>query len=251
MHTCKNIVQLKCEFEVWFGLRIPSVGLGLNSKGCISFLFEIENSGSKPKSLAFTSKELLSFTNNFDERNRIGSTQFGELYRGKFQHGSEAQDVAVKIWNEKSDHLIGTDDYLMAKECNPILFDFGLLSGGIIGGPRGIVCDVFSYGVIVLGHIAKRLFEEVKLHKGEWRQENILVDEWANSVYKPNGSLVHSSVEKDLGYYGPDAPIITQLGMRCVTYFPPDRPTMKEVVECLEHLQVVEHHGDALASGKL
>lgn len=54
----------------------------------------------------------------FDKRNLIGPTQFGGVYRGKICEGvsgSKTKNVIVKIWDEKSDPLVGKDEYLMVK----------------------------------------------------------------------------------------------------------------------------------------
>uniref|UniRef100_A0A5B6Z1J7 Protein kinase domain-containing protein n=1 Tax=Davidia involucrata TaxID=16924 RepID=A0A5B6Z1J7_DAVIN len=330
-----------------------------------TFDFGVGKSGSKEidpaRPIVFTSGQLRAFTNNFDEENLIGPTQFGQVYRGKIQQGMigrEAQDVIVKIWDEHSYRLILTDDYVMVKEevlflthpsahlhpnlvnligfcCerevtgvvydlnpldtlhnlmmkddfnwlqrikvaiefarlleflhgqdkpylvlnidawhimldqdyNPILFDFGLMSGGIIGelsvqkklipmspgyvdlcfatigGWWETCCDVFSYGVILLGLIAKRVVNKDKF--GLISSTDLLVDEWAKKEYKPNCSLVHNSLERHSGYYAPDGLVITELAMRCIKFAPETRPAMKEVVECLGTLQV---HGDAIAA---
>jgi len=309
------------------------------------------------KPFIFTSEQICTITDKFDNRNLIGPTQFGKVYRGKICEGvsgSKTQNVIVKIWDEKSDDLVGNDDYLMVEEeemfltdasvvdhpnlvnligycCeeqvravvydldpldtlhnmmlkddfnwlgrikvalgiarlldflhgqnkpylvfnidarhimvdqefNPVLFDFGLMSGGLIGEmsypkqfiymslgyvdpffvnsglQRGLFCDVFSYGVILVELIAKIDINEEKL-----RSIRVLPDEWARSVYKPGCSLVEKSLEKDAGYHATDGPIITKLAMHCVKYHPKDRPTMKEVVEQLQSLQVVQLHGD-------
>lgn len=310
------------------------------------------------KPVIFTSEQICTITDKFDDRNLIGPTQFGKVYRGKICEvvsGSKTQNVIVKIWDEKSDDLVGNDDYLMVKEevmfltdasvvdhpnlvnligycceeqlmavvydldpldtlhnmmlkddfnwlgrikvalvfarlldflhrqnkpylvfnidaChimvdqefNPVLFDFGLMSGGLIGEMsypkqfiymslgyvdpfyvnrglrRGLFCDVFSYGVILIELIAKIAIDNKKLQSIRY----LLPDEWAKSLYQPGGSLVEKSLEKDAGYHATDGPIITKLAMHCVEYLPKDRPTMKEVVEQLQSLQVVQLQGD-------
>ncbi|KAK9277004.1 hypothetical protein L1049_006543 [Liquidambar formosana] len=118
------------------------------------------------------------FTYNINERNLIGQTQFGKVYRGKIPVSlTEALDVTVKIW-----------------EYNPRLFDFGLLGGGIFG----------------------------------------------------NLSLAKQHLCMSVGYVDPYVAKV-ELGMRCVEAEDHEkRPTMKEVVECLEQLQVVKLHGDAV-----
>lgn len=123
-----------------------------------------------------------------------------------------------------------------------ILLSFCSLSCSLncsTGLPRGLFCDVFSYGVILVELIAKIAIDKEKL-----RSIRDLPDEWARSVYKPGCSLVEKSLEKDAGYHATDGPIITKLAMHCVEYHPKDRPTMKEVVEQLQSLQVVQLHGD-------
>ncbi|XP_058212038.1 serine/threonine-protein kinase RIPK-like isoform X3 [Rhododendron vialii] len=174
----------------------------------------------------------------------------------EFLHG---HDKPYLVFNIDACHI------MLDQEFNPILFDFGLMSGGIIGElsyPKKFIymslgyvdpffvdtgmrhdlsCDVFSYGVILIELIAKiaiDLEKSVKLMD--------LPDERAKLVYKPGFSLVQESLEKDPGYDATDGPMISNLAMRCVEYFPENRPTMKEVVEQLEGLRVVKLHGDGL-----
>lgn len=65
--------------------------------------------------------ELEKLTNNYDEKNFIGRTQFGKLYRGKINspvNGVEPQDVTVKIWDEEREKLyVQADCYAMFKVC--------------------------------------------------------------------------------------------------------------------------------------
>uniref|UniRef100_A0A5B7ALT5 Protein kinase domain-containing protein n=2 Tax=Davidia involucrata TaxID=16924 RepID=A0A5B7ALT5_DAVIN len=71
------------------------------------------------KPLEFTEAQLGGFTNNFEGRNLIGPTHFGKLYRGKIEHGvigTEAQDVIVKIWDEKAISLAYPLDYTVLDE---------------------------------------------------------------------------------------------------------------------------------------
>ncbi|KAI8561162.1 hypothetical protein RHMOL_Rhmol04G0316200 [Rhododendron molle] len=174
----------------------------------------------------------------------------------EFLHG---HDKPYLVFNIDACHI------MLDQEFNPILFDFGLMSGGIIGElsyPKKFIymslgyvdpffvdtgmqhdlsCDVFSYGVILIELIAKIVIDlekSVKLLD--------LPDERAKLVYKPGFSLIQESLEKDPGYDATDGPMITNLAMRCVEYYPENRPTMKEVVEQLEGLRVVKLHGDGL-----
>ncbi|KAL6193374.1 PREDICTED: protein kinase APK1B, chloroplastic-like [Fragaria vesca subsp. vesca] len=308
--------------------------------------------------VVFTSEDLKLCTNNFHKNNLIGLTQFGKLYRGQikqqgFSIGSQAGDVTVKVWDERSSCITFTnDEFLMVKEeiqflthpsikghpnlvnligycCEkevkgviydlspwdtlhnlipkdninwvqrvnvllqfaqlleflhnkekpylvlntnashimldwegkPTLVDYGLISGGIIGEMTplkkkmpmhtiGFVdpffaakggsywdtsCDVFSFGVILLGLIAKRNSELENVGKPQLGLDS-LVHNWAKNVYRPNFSLVHRSLQEDWGYFTEDGTAITELGMRCVEFFPVNRPTMKKVVECLQGL---------------
>lgn len=103
---------------------------------------------------------------------------------------------------------------------------------------------MYSFGVILLGLIAKRGFEPESVEKPHLGLDN-LVQYWAKKEYKPNCSLVHSSLQEDWSYVVEDGTAITELGMRCVEFFPTNRPTMKNVVESLEGLMLLQRFGDA------
>ncbi|PON54983.1 Tyrosine-protein kinase [Trema orientale] len=313
--------------------------------------------------VVFTSEDLKSLTNSFNQKNLIGVTQFGKLYKGWIKPGlicTQGRDVTVKIWDQKSNFSnLVSDEYFMAVkeevqfltqpktnghpnlvkligfccekelkgvvydlnprgtlhnlilkddlswtqraniilqfarlleflhaqdkpyvvlnicgshvtldwDCNPKLCDFGLISGGIIGDinalkkqipmPIGYVdpffaakggywqtsCDVFSFGVILLGLISKRVLDLEKLDRPEEIPNN-LVQFWAKNEYRPNCSLVHKSLREDWGYNPQDGGAITEMGMRCIEFFPMNRPTMKDVVKCLEGLLIFQRLGD-------
>ncbi|KAI8539570.1 hypothetical protein RHMOL_Rhmol09G0193000 [Rhododendron molle] len=139
------------------------------------------------------------------------------------------------------------------------------------GGAWSDKSDVFSYGVILLGLIAKRVFD---LKKAKDLGELNAVYIWAWMEYgepnkkpqcryfkgtdtgKPrsklwgmfkkqkesqsdkslvdksqlNKSLVDKSLESDEYFDAGDGVEITKLAMRCVDYYPEERPMMKEVV---------------------
>lgn len=174
---------------------------------------------------------------------------------------------------------------LLDKEYNVKLFDFGMISGGIfpdrrhawatpVVGCYGYIdpactigarwtekTDVFAFGVVLLGLIAKRVCDPEKPRGGA---ENPLLKEWADSEYKSNKSsikgfrksrnkcsLVNRDFEDEEGFYLIDGPKITDLAMRCVEFLPRNRPTMKQVVDCLLDLHAVRHHADSLGIGKL
>ncbi|EXB40298.1 Serine/threonine-protein kinase BIK1 [Morus notabilis] len=307
--------------------------------------------------VVFTTEDLKSLTESFHEKNLIGNTQFGKLYRGWIK--AEGRDVTVKIWDEKSNSItLISDEYLVVKgevqflthpamnghpnlvkvigvccdkevrgvvydlnprdtlhnlilkdelnwiqrvdiilqlacllkylhtqdnpymvlnicgahimldwDCNPKLCDFGLISGGTIGkintikkqipmpidyadpfcatkdGYRETGCDVFSFGVVLLGLISKRVFDAEKLDKPGYILDN-LVHCWAKKEYRPNCSLVHKSLIEDWGYNPEDGATITEIGIRCTEFFPRNRPTMKGVVEHLQSLLVLQRLGD-------
>lgn len=88
--------------------------------------------GSSSDSLiVFQSDGLISLTDNFNEKNLIGFTQFGKLYRGKINPGficAQGRNVTVKIWDEEADcitFLDHHDQFLMVKVCS-IIFLFSL-----------------------------------------------------------------------------------------------------------------------------
>ncbi|XP_060970820.1 cysteine-rich receptor-like protein kinase 24 isoform X5 [Cannabis sativa] len=221
--------------------------------------------------VVFTSEDLKSFTNSFHQKNLIGDTQFGKLFRGCIRNltgvicTQENRDVTVKIWDEKSNCLnLDSDEHLMIKDCNIKLCDFGLISGGIIGEisalkkqitiPIGYVdpffaakggywqtgSDVFSFGVILLGLISTRV---LGLERPKLIPDNV-IHIWAKNEYKPNCSLVHKSLTEDWGYHGEDGSTITEVGMRCIEFFPTNRPAMKDVLERLKGLMVFQRFGD-------
>ncbi|BFG16090.1 hypothetical protein CerSpe_023640 [Prunus speciosa] len=184
--------------------------------------------------------------------------QFARLL--EFLHN---QDKPYLVLNVNASHI------MLDWDCRPKLFDFGHITGGIIGEMTtlkkqipisiGFVdpfftakggsfwhtsCDVFSFGVILLGLIAKRGFEPECVEKPHLGLD-CLVQFWAKKEYKPNGSLVHRSLQEDWGYVDEDGLAITELGMRCVEFFPRNRPTIKKAVELLEGLLVFQRFGDA------
>lgn len=156
---------------------------------------------------------------------------------------------------------------ILDQDCNPKIFDFSTMSGGILGkltrpkeqlltvgyddpedfplgGPEEggfevTYHDVFSYGVVLLGLITKRIVDKEDTLK-------TLVYRWAWKHYRPNRYLVHESLVEDPGFYASDGIMITELAMRCIQIELDKRPSMKDVVKRLEGLQAVQLHGNVV-----
>ena len=112
------------------------------------------------------------------------------------------------------------------------------LSGGPEeGGFEVTYHDVFSYGVVLLGLITKRIVDKEDTLK-------TLVYRWAWKHYRPNRYLVHESLVEDTGFYASDGIMITELAMRCIQIELDKRPSMKDVVKRLEGLQAVQLYGN-------
>ncbi|KAA8536380.1 hypothetical protein F0562_028858 [Nyssa sinensis] len=246
--------------------------------------------------LELTTDHLVLYTDGFDQKNFLGDTQFGKLYRGIIPRGSnqeEAQAVTVKIWvdhkifervlnshvknsrlaeeayflqhpsvknhpnlvkligysgkgepigvvydldpRDTLHNLLVEDTFtwlqrikvalgfarlieffhdhdfpyivrnidaahiMIDQDANPILFDVGMLTGGImgdktrepyqkiwgsvgytdyhlasVGGGWSVARDVYSYGVVLVSLIAKRVVDKARAHLtsvGKWAEE--------------------------------------------------------------------------------
>lgn len=182
---------------------------------------------------------------------------------------------------------------MLDKDYNTKLFDFSMVSGGMFpdrnkvrlhalrgytSGCIGYVdtcfaytggwCeknDVYAFGVILVGLIAKRVFntdtdmdtnipfvDDWALSLYEKQPKFSLIDKglaWVSSVYKKKQSkfsLVDQSLEADPAFNSSDGHKLTKLAMWCLKYFPRDRPTMKQVIKCLLDLHVVKIHASTL-----
>lgn len=173
---------------------------------------------------------------------------------------------------------ISASHVMINQDDNPLLFEFGNLSGGCFGvlelkeattdficgvlgyrdpyvcgrGFWSSKCDVFTYGMLLLGSITKRLAMVVD---AESTLEASLLH-WALKVYDPKKSLftgklkcslVDASFADDSDFNFLDGPKITRLAMRCISRDPSKRPTMKEVVKVLGTLCIAKIHGEALS----
>ncbi|XP_065848709.1 protein LYK2-like isoform X2 [Euphorbia lathyris] len=144
------------------------------------------------------------------------------------------------ICNIDAAHILVDQDH------EPLLFDFSMISGGMLTDKRDLLnhciqgccaysdpnfaqpgewsekCDVFSYGVLLLSLISKRI------HKDDGDCTNVpFVYEWAKNEHKQQNSAG-----------------ITNLAMLCVEYDPQKRPTMKRVVKHMKKLHIVRHNAN-------
>ncbi|XVF56827.1 hypothetical protein PTKIN_Ptkin06aG0151600 [Pterospermum kingtungense] len=175
----------------------------------------------------------------------------------KFLHSKENSYL---VQNVDTAHILLDQDY------NPFIVDFGLMSGGIIGkmsvakhstpmtpgycdmfgassGLWNKYSDVYSYGVILIELITKRITEEVDIRKGrvEW------TDLWALDIIKSGKSIdVHKSLQEEPLYEGYDGWFLVKLGLRWIEFNPERRPSSSGIVRVLEHLLVVRNHGNEI-----
>lgn len=169
------------------------------------------------------------------------------------------QDSPYLVFNVSASHILLDWDF------KPKLIDFGLVSKAIMGGRsttqkkytrcvdpyfnlRGhdweTSCEVFSFGIILLGLIAKGNSDLEKQENPDILTDHLL-HSWAKMEYKPHSSLVHKSLQEDWDYLAEDGTAITELGMHCIEFFPVNRPAMEDVVERLESLHIFQRLGDS------
>ncbi|XVE62162.1 hypothetical protein DITRI_Ditri06bG0096300 [Diplodiscus trichospermus] len=175
----------------------------------------------------------------------------------KFLHKKENSYL---VQNVDTAHIILDQDY------NSFIVDFGLMSRGIIGdmtdakhatpmtpsycdifgvssgdGTWTMYSDVYSYGVIVIELMTKRITEKDDLFRG-------VVDstsDWASKIFKFGKSLeVHPSLQEEQCYEVSDGRFLVELGKRCIEFYPQKRPSMRRIVMCLECMSVVKNHGN-------
>ncbi|XP_058226164.1 probable serine/threonine-protein kinase PBL4 [Rhododendron vialii] len=183
-------------------------------------------------------------------------------------------------------HNITPDHLLVDQAFSLKLFDFGVLVGGVFGeisyhkhegGSAGYIDlhgveigdqsdkrDVFSYGSVLLGLIAKKVYdEEEHLRLGlkhlicfwAWVEYNkkpkskfllfrskkdikdLTLTYWGVYKERKSKSLVHESLKSDPSFDAGDRVEFTELAMHCVQRSLEQQPTMKEVVSCLKSLK--------------
>ncbi|KAF3942919.1 hypothetical protein CMV_030473 [Castanea mollissima] len=117
---------------------------------------------------------------------------------------------------------------ILDQDCNPKIFDFSTMSGGILGK---------------LTHLKEKL-----LTVGYDDPESFPLGgpEEGGFEYRPNHYLVHESLVEDPGFHASDGIMITELAMRCIQRELDKRPTMKDVVKHLEGLQAVQLYGNVV-----
>lgn len=164
------------------------------------------------------------------------------------------------IRNIDAAHVMVDEDH------NPVLTDFSMITGGILREKRDVLnqyvhgcygyidpslvqsgwsekCDVFAYGVVLLGLITKRVYT----NKDETNHASF-VYELANSEYKSGNksSMVHQSLERGPSFNSVDGIQITELALKCVDCNPQKRPTMDQVLRCLLKLCICNDEADSL-----
>ncbi|KAL4016048.1 hypothetical protein IC575_023661 [Cucumis melo] len=142
-----------------------------------------------------------------------------------------------------SDNGLDADLYKLSKFTQ---LPFGYFHPSIRGESEGKVSsDVYSLGEILLGLIAKRDVEPQSLGKQNHQEVvNSSVSIWAKNEYRPNVSLVHESLQKDWGYSTEEGIKLTELGMHSIEFFPRNRPSIKQILQHLEALQVTQRLSD-------
>ncbi|KAL3724174.1 hypothetical protein ACJRO7_036229 [Eucalyptus globulus] len=178
----------------------------------------------------------------------------------EFLHSTDGRDLPYAVRNIHPSHI------MVDKEYNPIWYEFGMFTGGILPlsqykklynfvrgygynefHPEGgrTESDVLAFGVVLLNFITKRPYKHLE---GPFRDDWVKMyeEKIAGSDDKTKCSSVHASLEADPGFYSEDGPKITRLTMQCVEYSPRDRPSMRQVVNQMLKLRIVRKHAKAL-----
>lgn len=112
------------------------------------------------------------------------------------------------------------------------------------GGEWDRSSEVFSFGIILLELVTKRSSNIGNTEDTSLNMDN-LVHIWAKNEYKPNCSLVHKHLQEDWLYCAEDGVAITRLALQCIEFFPANRPSMRDVLQNLENISVLQHLFDA------
>ncbi|OMO71384.1 hypothetical protein CCACVL1_18247 [Corchorus capsularis] len=168
---------------------------------------------------------------------------------------------------------------MMDKDLNPVLFDFGTLTGGIFYKyeykapeepfypvePYGSVGyldfrafmagvpDIYSYGVLLTSILVKKVIDKEwqdplwnwKNEADKWVMEGLCEDvmraEKTGQTKQAECcfSIVETSLQHDPAYVADDGYALTNLAIQCLGSLN-TRPEMKDIVNCLHHLIVVK-----------
>lgn len=184
-----------------------------------------------------------------------------------------AFDPPYLICNCSATNIMLDQDY------NAKLFDFGMFTGGILHNSRDrwglhnnghvalhrdqpVGCDaysggfddtgdrwceeldVFSFGVLLVALIAKKVTGKEELERGD-----PYLHKWVQSEYeakmsipgfdKSKFSIVHESLEQDPAFRSSDGVALTKLAMQCFVRWENQRPTMKQVLRMFSKLKIV------------
>ncbi|KAL6568024.1 hypothetical protein OROHE_003708 [Orobanche hederae] len=196
----------------------------------------------------------------------IPKDTFSWIHRFKVAYGVakvlrhlQDRDYPYVIYN------LDTENIVLNQEYCPVVVDFGLLFGGLKGGPRytqqlaemstgyedpyfayakkrSPENDVYSFGINLLALMAKRTDKEIDLYDMECRKN--MFERWACREYKGDGcSLVNSSLKEDKDYEEADGVALTKLAMDCIQVKRnqlPKRPSFNGVVHRLKRLSVYQ-----------
>uniref|UniRef100_A0A7N0V8Q8 Protein kinase domain-containing protein n=1 Tax=Kalanchoe fedtschenkoi TaxID=63787 RepID=A0A7N0V8Q8_KALFE len=208
--------------------------------------------------------------------NLLDKDSFSWLQRVKVVYGfasvvaslHDCRPIPYILRNISAAHIMLDQDY------NPKLYDFSMISGGILPDKRELLnqyvrgchgyidpdyvcngkwsekCDVFAFGVVLLGLISKK----VVLDEAKKTNPEPFLYEWAYSEYQMKEqelkfdvckfSLVHRCLEEEPLFSFQDGVKLTVLAMQCVDFNPLMRPTMKQVVQRLRKLCIIQNNPD-------
>ncbi|KAJ7950892.1 Receptor-like kinase [Quillaja saponaria] len=174
----------------------------------------------------------------------------------EFLHCQENQPLVLNI---SASHILLDTDYMpklfdsfqpsemkMQKELMPMSTGYLDPYFSLRGSEWDRSCEVFSFGVILLELITKRI-SILNIEKRENNPNSVLdglLHIWAKKEYKPSCCLVHSSLQENWDYYAEDGVAVTELAMQCIEFFPVNRPSMNQILQCLENLLVCNRLAD-------
>ncbi|KAG8386870.1 hypothetical protein BUALT_Bualt03G0193900 [Buddleja alternifolia] len=165
----------------------------------------------------------------------------------EFFHSSRPPFEPFVIHNIDANNILLDEDYV------PKLFDFSLMTGGGIFPEEPEdekTCgrdDVFGFGLLILSLISKQnISKEVALDfiRSEgcnWKSVSSLIGNKKVSL-----SPIHGIFEADPYFDACDGSQVVELVLDCLKSIPDQRPSMKQVVERLEKLQIAQNHAELL-----